>query len=161
MNKYLLIAFAITTCIFFGCKKNGSNPSTSKSQWSILGKSYTADTTYFNPNPLIMDLEAHDSSGNEADVSFRYKPIANGTFNVIDEGTITYSNDLDSSQCVLNVTSGGSTYYYSAGSQGTIGTVTVSITAGGKLNISFSNVKLKNVYDGSDSTVVSGTLHEQ
>lgn len=145
----------ISLCILNGCKKNTNNTSEAKSQWTILGKTYTADSTYFDNTNI--DLEATDTAQDIAAVSFNVRPTKSGKFTVINASTISSPQGLDSSQCLVNVNIAGSIFYYSTA---TTGTVSVTVSAG-KLNIVFTDISLKNGFNGSDSTYASGSLHEQ
>ena len=156
MNKFFLPALLIGFFLFYGCKKNNASPSTTNSQWTIFGKTYTADTTFFNNDDFEMRIEAYDSANNAAFVSFRTKPVTNRKYIVINAGSITTALDLDSNQCVINAIIPGNSYY----SVGEGSSVSVTLS-GTKLNVSFSNVKVKNGLNGSDSTTFSGNLHEQ
>jgi hypothetical protein len=153
----ILVAFILTfsLCILNGCKKSTNNSSEAESQWTILGHTYTTDSTYFDNTNI--DLAAADTAQNAAAVTFNYKPTKSGKFTVINASTISGPQGLDSSQCVVNVNIAGSIFYYSTA---TTGTVSVTISAG-KLNIIFTDVSLKNAFNGSDSTYASGTLHEK
>ena len=153
----ILVAFIliISLCILNGCKKSTNNSSESKSQWTILGHTYIADSTYFDNTNI--DLAAADSAQDVASVSFNVKPSKSGKYTVVNAFNVGSPQDLDSSQCAVNVDFATPIFYYSTG---TTGTVSVTISAG-KLNIVFTDVSLKNAFNDSDSTYASGSLHEQ
>jgi hypothetical protein len=159
MKKLSIVLFIFTAIAFFACKKTTNNSTSSaKSQWTLFSKTYLADTTYFIYNAIDMQLRGLDSSADEATVLFRYRPVANGNFFIRDAATINDGIDLDSNQCVV-VISFADTLFYS--STVNTGTASVTVSAGGKLNVNFSNVKVRNFADTNDSTFTSGSLHEQ
>jgi hypothetical protein len=158
MKKLSIVLFIFTAIAFFACKKTTNNSTSSaKSQWTLFSKTYFADTTYFIYNAIDMQLRGADSLNNEATILFRYRPVANGSFMIRDANTITDGIDLDSNQCVVVISLGDTLFYRSTANTSS---VSVNIT-NGKLNASFSNVKVKNAFDASDSTYTTGSLHEQ
>lgn len=102
-------------------------------------------------------MEAIDTAQDNAAVSFNVRPTKNGKYTVLNAYNVGGPQDLDSSQCIVNVDFPAPIFYYSSG---TTGTVSVTLS-GGKLNVVFTNVSLKNAFNDSDSTYASGTLHEK
>jgi hypothetical protein len=156
MNKFLILFFIICAFIFYSCKKSSSSPTVTKSQWTINGKTYTGDTTFFDYSNF--DLESEDTAQNYAIIFFHDRPITNGTFTIVDINSFTDYTELDSNQCAM-ITGHGSDLTTESGTNANGGTVSVKIS-GGKLNASFANVKVSNIFNG-DSTTFSGTLIEK
>jgi hypothetical protein len=151
--KFLILGLLVSAFFIFGCKKSSSVTPTGKSQWSYKGKTYTADTTYIDTT--IHFIYAQDTAGNYVFLDFNKLPPPSGSYTVINIQSITYSDELTSTQCVLEVGVGQdiTTAYGSSGSSGTA-TVTNS---GGKLHVSFSNVSATSIAYG-DSTNIAGQL---
>ena len=151
MKKLFLLA--ITAILFYGCSKSNSKASSSSSQWTLNGVTYTGITTGYNDTTTGLGiLVSVDAKGNSLSVIFFSHPTANGTYVVTDESPIP----ANSVTIQMYVYSGGSgEIYTSTGKTGDQLDLTITDE---KVKVSFTDITLAN---GSTTATGSGTALQQ
>jgi hypothetical protein len=146
MKKLFFITWIVITSLSFYCCKKNNTKTTSTSQWNLGGTTYQGSVTTYDTSTGYTDLNSIDKASNSIGIIFYTHAAVSGTFNVINNSTLTNDND-----CIL--TAGNNTTEYTSSE---VGTSTVTLTnSGGKITATFSNVTLAK---GSTTLIISGTL---
>lgn len=164
MKKIFFLSFiAVSTLVFFSCKKDSTNTS-SVTTWttSLFPVGSPLDTASYTVFKNGTTLEAGDIYLDKVDIVFSGTPQA-GTYTVINALNSGQPATPGSTECYLYVSinnSTGSIYgaYCSTGVSGNTVTVTIS---GGKIIAKFANIYTEIPNTTNTSATFTGTLIQQ
>lgn len=155
----VFILAILTSFILTSCKKDSTNNTTSKSNWTFDGTNYngvhTLTGTVSNGSGGDWFFINSDAQNGDLAVSvtFNQEPAA-GTYTVIDATGFVYS--IGNTECIMDY--GSTSFQYE--SNGTAGNKVVVTKSGGKITATFSNVSMEE-FTTSAVKSISGTLVEQ
>lgn len=154
MKNFYIILVSFTLLIA-GCKKD-SEEGSSKSTWTINGKSYTPlKTLYSVADDALVAIDNEDLTKTKTGIilSFEEKPTTSGAYQIIQ----WKKDGPRAGEIYIEIVIDGINYYESSGQNGDY--ASVSILSSGRIKVTFSNI---TVVDENDNMVkASGTIVEQ
>jgi len=154
-NKFFILL--IVTVTLFGCTKTDNVPPApaTQSQWTVDGKTYFGDTTYYDSSSKSGQyFKSYDADSNIIYIYFSAIPTVNRNYT-----PISLIAGLNTTYCYFISSRYNNNSNVTYESLGTGGTVSATIL-NGKVYVSFSNVIMLNNLSGVITTI-SGELIQQ
>jgi hypothetical protein len=143
MKKLSFLTLAVIALLAFsGCTKKDSNSSTTSTNWTILGTTYTGSSTIVTSGG-ISTLIGADVSSDVCTINFSTVPTASGTY--------TIAVTPDATHCSAGAYVAATSKTYAA----TNGTISVTVS-GGKVTAVINGIQV--IDNTNNITTINGTL---